>query len=1001
MKIAIIHLSDFHVKDSDRFVEQKIDSVVSALTPLEKIDDHVVIFSGDLSFSGQINQFKKSRHILSRIIKGLKQKNDNKYVNMFMVPGNHDLCFPAGTRGRNDIQEHYDNGTIEELLPTEESYLENYYSYSITNGKKPHDILLNKQYREFDNYKIQFNLINTALFSTLEPNDKELHYFPDDKLQLLSRADDANLCITVMHHSYEWFNWNYKDNLEKAIIDNSEFLLTGHDHREKTTNVSIDNSLDTWISAAGEMKFSSIDFVDSFNVLVIDTEKNSFDGYSFSWDKKVKVYTRKNVAVSKNLQNHSAKLTPLPSFIKGIKEDSYNLSKDFTDYYVFPKLISKEQNEFKKNTIILTIEEFKSLLFEKKKLLISGASNSGKTSLLKYLYCSLIDDKMPFFLSADSKQRIIANNFIRHLFEEQYGEGRGLFEKYEQLDLDKKVLIIDGWDDFNIKNRKDIIKKIEESFGNIVFSVSNSNNDVVETIKDNLNENAQLFELHIKPFFAEKRSELVRSICSQNNTINDEDANSVNRLIDSLVQNNKGLFLLNPAFIVRYTNCVIKDPYHDYSKGEAIFSKVFESELNQSIINYAKSSNKDADEFFVVIEEIAGYMFANKKDQLQIEEVRSIINKYNEVYGEHVNLRDVITIGKMAKIFRETDDLLIYFINKNHLSYFIAKYLIRLSQGEPADKSGIEYVLKNICFGINSDIILFITYILNNTSILSFIKNYAGELLAPWDAISLSDKNIAILHNVPLIKIKAPSEDDKKQYEKIKEESEELSYSEDVIEAKGVFEYDDKDVDKYRYGLIRAIKYTEIICKALPSFYSRLKLDQKNELIDSIFLYPRKIAYAILEPLDKNVAEICQDIIDYINENDLMKKNGKEYSEEDILKLIYDAARAEMLYTFDHFAEFATSSKSYDLLINKKTDDISEQLERLLIIENYGDTDRLIKEAEPLLKIHEATEYEIMIKLIIRKHLLTNKSIPFQKRQRIVDKVFGENNRKYFLVNKE
>ena len=321
MKIAIVHLSDFHIRAGDQFLSLKTNGILSALNILGKVDDYIVVFSGDLSNSGQVNEFKQSRYLLGKIISGIKQKNDNKFINLFMVPGNHDLCLPKNVRVREDIQEHYDNETIEDLIPAEVSYLENYYSYSNVNGKIPYDIFLSKKYCTFDGYKMQFNLINTAPFSTLEPDDKELHYFPDSKIHALARSNDTNLCITVMHHSYEWFNWNYKSNLEKAIIDNSEFLLCGHDHREHTTSMSIDNSLDTWISSAGEMKFSSLDKIDSFNTIVIDTENNSFDGYVFTWDKDAKIYVHKTLAVHKSLQNHSVKLMPLPSFIKSIKED--------------------------------------------------------------------------------------------------------------------------------------------------------------------------------------------------------------------------------------------------------------------------------------------------------------------------------------------------------------------------------------------------------------------------------------------------------------------------------------------------------------------------------------------------------------------------------------------------------------------------------------------------------------------------------------------------------
>lgn len=611
----------------------------------------------------------------------------------------------------------------------------------------------------------------------------------------------------------------------------------------------------------------------------------------------------------------------------------------------------------------------------------------------------MTNEKIPLFLSTDTKQHIKAHNFIRHLFEEEYGDDTTLFEKYQQMELDKKVLIVDGWDLLNVKGQNAIMQKIEESFGYVIISVGNSRTNIVDDIKGELDESKQYYELHIKPFFSEKRNELVRNICLQKSAFNDDDAINVNRLIDSLVQNNSGLFSLNPAFIVRYTNYFIQDPYQDYTKGEAVFSKIFESELNQSIIKFAK--RQDADELFTAFEEIAGYMYTNKKDELLVEEVRTIIQIYNSTYGEHVNVKDVIDIGVKAKILREADDLSIYFLNKNHLSYFIAKYLIRTSQGEPADTSGIEYALENICFGINADIVLFISYILNNTRILTSISSYAGELLEPWDAISFSDKNISILHNIPLEQINPPSDEEKKKYDRIKEESEETNYSEDTIEAKGLFDYDDTDIDQYQYRLVRALKYTEMICKSLPTFHSTLKISQKTELVNSIYLYPRKIVYALLRPLDINIKDLCNDILGYAKQNGKKKKDGSEYTETDILKMFNDSARAVTLSMFDHFSELATSPKSYELLISKKPEDMSEQLERLFVIESTGNTDCLIKEAESLLKECQGTEYDTMIRLIVRKHLLTHRELSFSKKQQVIDRIFGQGYRKYFIINKE
>lgn len=997
MKIAILHLSDFHIKNGERFLNNKIDAINSALNVLGQIDDYIIVFSGDLSNSGQVNEFKQSRFLFGKLINGIKKKNDNKFVNLFLVPGNHDLNLPKHPRGRKEIQQAYNEGKIETILQNEFKYLNNFYIFSNANGNIPYERLLSREYCTYDGYKIQFNLINTSPFSTLEPNDKELHYFPSEKMYLLKKADDANLCITVMHHSYEWFNWNYKSDLEKTIIDNSEILLYGHDHREHTTTVSIDNSFDTWVSAAGEMKFSTNDSTDSFNVIVIDTESNSFDGFSFTWDSKSKIFLHKIVAENKSLQNHSHRLRPLPNFVKELKEDTYNLSDDFTKYFVFPKLVAESKNEYGKYDNVTTIEELIEVIKEKKKIVISGATHSGKTTLLKYIYWSLLNEKVPLYLSVENRTKINTKNFIKRTFEEQYGDDPALFEKYQQLNNDEKVLILDGWNIMKpSKAKNELLQKIYESFEYVIVSDNTQHTSVIDTIKDELSETTSFYELHIKPFFTEKRNELVRNICIQKNAYNDVEINNVNRLIDSLVQNNSGLFVLNPAFIIRYTNYFIQDPYHDYTKGEAIFSKVFEFELTQSIIALAKKT--DVDEIFTTFEEIAGYMYLNRKDILPIEDVKSVIDEYNSAYGVDVNIKTIVEIGTKAKIFKQSEDLSIYFYNKNHFAYFVAKYLIRVAQNEPSNTTGMEYALKNICFGINADIIMFVSYLMNNTKMIMSIATYAGELLTPWETLDFCQKNIALLHYLPTSDVTPPTEKEKKEYEETREKSEETNYQEDVVEAKGLFEYNDSDIEKYPYRLIRAIKYTEMICKALPAFNSSLKVEQKKQLIESIYTYPRKIVYAMLRPLDYETEFLCKDIMDFIRENELKKKNGSEYSEDDVKEMLNDKARATMLSYFNHFAEISTNSKSVKLLTEKEITDISEKIMRLMIIENSNNTELLLKESDTFLKKHRNSEYSVMVKLIVRKHLLTNKELPFDKKQQICDKIFGKEARKDLLL---
>lgn len=997
MKVAIIHISDFHVKTGDRFIKEKINKFLDSLNILGDVDDYVIIFSGDLAFSGQINEYKKSRYILGKIIAGIKQKNKGKFVEFLIVPGNHDLTLAEESRDRAYIQQYYDDDNIEFLIDDEIKLLDNFYTYSHVKNRVPNDKIIDRRYKSFGNYRVQFNLINTTLFSTLKPNDKELHYFPHEKLSRLKRRDNVNLCVTVMHHSCEWFNWKYKSELENTIIDNSEIIFSGHDHRGGTKTVVIDNDLNTWISCAGEMKFSTLDFQDSFNTIVVDTATNTFNGYTFEWNSKEKMFIHKVVRENKSLQNRIGELSPLPSFLKELKEDAYNSSEDFTNYFVFPKLISEHKKEFGKYEEMKTIEELLESINTNKRLLIFGESNSGKSTLLKYLYCIATRELIPLLLTIDSTTKVHSKNFIKRLFEDQYGDDPILFQKYQQSERTRRILIVDGWDRLrNSPNRKRLMQLIEEEFEYIVFSANDTKQSVVESIKDEINKEHSFQELHIQPFFAKRRNRLVRNICLLNSSYNDEEIERVNGLIDSLVQNNSSLFSLNPGFIIRYTNFFIKERYYDYSKSEAVFSKVFEHELHRSIIEVAKKA--DVDEIMVVFEDIAGYMYNNLKDTIKIEEIRTVVEKYNEEYGLKVKLSNVLDIGKRSKLFRETDDLSIYFSNKNYLAYFVAKYLLKRIQDEDKDWSGIKYALRNICFGINSDIVLFLTYLSNNTQLLLSIVDYAGELLSPWEEINFNQNSITFLYTSKPEEINAPTQEDHQRIKQQREDIEETQYN-SIVEAKGLFDYDENHIDEYPYSLIRAIKYTEMISKALPAFSSNLKLAQKQQLIEAIYSYPHKIVYAMLKPIDEEIEMICDELVAFAKDRKAEKQAGGPYSGDDIRNLVISFSKSVILSMYDHFSELCTSSKTIDLLLGKECTELNKQLQRLMIIENSRNTDAFIKEAEEIIKTSKDEVYNHLVKLVVRKHLLLNSNLPYNKRQQITDKFFGEAARKPMLIS--
>ena len=149
MKLGIIHISDFHVREDEVFLDYKIDAFINSFNEYNDIRNYVIAFSGDLAFSGKEKEYKKSRYLIGQFIKKLQDKDRN--VDLIMVPGNHDLCLPDNARTIDDIIELFKNPITEDTLTAELAFLDNYYKFS-------HVKFLNANKKRIDKLADRINL---------------------------------------------------------------------------------------------------------------------------------------------------------------------------------------------------------------------------------------------------------------------------------------------------------------------------------------------------------------------------------------------------------------------------------------------------------------------------------------------------------------------------------------------------------------------------------------------------------------------------------------------------------------------------------------------------------------------------------------------------------------------------------------------------------------------------------------------------------------------------
>ena len=159
MKTALIHISDFHIKEQDHFIKNKIDKMISALNVLGQIDKYIIIFSGDLANSGKINEYKKSKFITGNLLYGIKKISNNEKVEFFMVPGNHDMILKKNSRKCEDILSYYEDKKIDEMMENEIHLFDNFYKESNVRMSNKKDKIVDSHFINSGKIKIQVNAI--------------------------------------------------------------------------------------------------------------------------------------------------------------------------------------------------------------------------------------------------------------------------------------------------------------------------------------------------------------------------------------------------------------------------------------------------------------------------------------------------------------------------------------------------------------------------------------------------------------------------------------------------------------------------------------------------------------------------------------------------------------------------------------------------------------------------------------------------------------------------
>ena len=901
------------------------------------MDKVFILVTGDIAFSGQIAQYLAFNEFKKVLVSSLKKKGLKGLFHIFIVPGNHDIDYSYIKDHDREYYENYIESKEDICDDTNEiSARTQFLNYSGRNhGIHSHNPLFRRNVVTVNDFTIEINLLNSTFFSLKTKNDQGLHYMPANTIADLSSPTGADMAITLMHHSHQWFNDSCHIDLEKTLFEKNTMIFYGHEHYLAGKEIAYNGNTPAHVFCGGSLCNGSDWTQSEFFACVYDTDKQEFVRYGFRWDGKAKIYHKESLEKRRILPKRS---TNIPQnintyFVNNVlKDNHFSISENLSDYYVFPGVTRTFTGKDEYPNDIIEFEQFMKVFEKSKRLEISGNDSCGKSALLrmifKYfllrkciLYCKVED------ISSGNRRRIIKN-----LFECMYGEDPTDYEKFERSDKLQKIILIDDLHLINPKHISGFLSGIEDEFGYIIYTTNNTLKlDIEERIKTAIIQDSYV-QYRILPLYDDKRRKLVDKVIPlKNPSITRDNQTALTEKIVHSLNLQRRYIPLTPEITLQFVEYYMAHQLESAQNDGNIFSKIFEASITNALSPFIKSP-LTVDKAFTVLGKIAFYIHNNKQYPITNREIIDVISNYCTEYGGTIDSIDFISsVCKSHIVNKYNDDGLYKFCNNNYLAYFVA---FEICASKEID--AIQNCLVNACFGINATILLFVTYLTNDHALIDRIVSIACQVSLEWKEFSFNMKELSHINNQVRFdsKVLPPSTVDRNADKLADDQKDRQEMENSTIDIINIYDYNEEDVIKVENQLGCAIALLSLLSRCLPNFEHRLKKYQKEKIISVLYQLPNKIHWAWASEVEQQKDELVQFALDLETDDYTRHK----ISVDEIRSLIQWNSLSVLLELYYIVANNAYRENTFEYLYEMADDriDFSEEthcLERLIILD--------------------------------------------------------------------
>ena len=904
MKTMLLQLSDIHLENKSNPIEKKVKKLVDAIRNLEVgLECVVLIFSGDIAWSGLPEEYERAKALLQAIKSAIQNELGVNIVHVLTIPGNHDCSFKSGGQLRDIVIGTFSGGTggmpdaevVDACCSVQRSYMD--FAEAV---ETPARNTNEKLYWEFDlsigEYKLLFKCYNTAWVSTLHEKAAQMVY-PLGIFTATNVDTGCDLIVSMYHHPTNWLLPNLGRAFREHVDRTSDIVFTGHEHISNAfLKLTFSGEINQYIEG-GVLQERGKDQTSAFNVVFVNlaTQRQRIvfcdwkvDHYeveeaSGGWVSYLrnKLLAKKDFAVSSEFAEYLSDAGA--SFVHPAKS-----ILSLEDILVLPSCKGYKAGDKKHSERTYTVEskDLLKVLTSKEKLLIVGSEKTGKTTLAKVLFTHHFNSgKVPIRLHGseiNSVELQQLEKLIERQLRRQYNDPP--IEKFQQLSKTDVVIIIDDFDaaKLNLKGKRQLLDEACKRYNHIVL-LSNGLirfEELAEGSKDTSVVNS-FSQFDISEFGHLLRDKLIERWFNIGIEFQG-DPEEINQKIRA-AENRINILLGNsylpsvPIFILTFLQAISNAETSNSAAGS--YGYLYEVLITKALST--RPSKIKLDTKYTYLSEFAHRLHSANVRELSPFESKIFHDQYCKLYKINPSQSTMIEELLDSDIIVHVDDCYQFKYAYTYY-YFVARYY-RDNLHEKHVQDKIRELSAGTLKEEQSNILLFLTHLSKDPFIINSILARSRTVFASSLPLKF-EEDVAFLNSlyaqVPkTVLLEKDAKTSKEEYLK-KVDALEEPKTKRAQSSSNYQSDEDQDIDAAS-EFMTALKLLQILGQIVKNFPGSLKGATKLEVVDECYKIGMRCLSAIFSSIEGNAPQLIEMTVARVN-----KLHPRTTDEEELRKEI-------------------------------------------------------------------------------------------------------------------